>query len=226
MKRNLAFAAIITLNLIIVANMARYGNAQECGCCNGQRHHHDAGNTLEAGCPALQRYCNHSIKRVHHLDVCAFFSNGCRKNHPSLSGSPGAHVHRHAGICSICDRGNAQCPLFGKQRDPGDHDSWHGRWRCVQLPHHRSDSLKFGKGTDMLLGCKPIITTTTLLIAGGRGTQLEGCGMSSGVGAMLSPVTKSGTTIIWAGPAKPIASLSETGNTVTMDIPLRPRLQR
>jgi hypothetical protein len=68
---------------------------------------------------------------------------------------------------------------------------------------------------ELTLGCKPIITTVTLLIAGGRGTQVTGCGLASGITKSLSAGNASGTTIIWAGAAHPV-TLSVSGTTVTL----------
>jgi len=68
---------------------------------------------------------------------------------------------------------------------------------------------------EVSLGCKPIITTQTLLIAGGRGVEVKGCGLASGINVNLTAGSASGTTIIWAGAAHPV-TLSVTGTVVTL----------
>lgn len=65
------------------------------------------------------------------------------------------------------------------------------------------------------LGCKPIITTVPLVITGSRGTQIEGCGLSSGINAGLAAGAANGTTIIWAGAADPV-TLSVSAGVVTL----------
>jgi len=69
---------------------------------------------------------------------------------------------------------------------------------------------------ELSLGCRPIITTQTLLISAGRNAEIKGCGMPSGLTAGLASGAASGTPIIWAGTSTAVASLSESGNTVTL----------
>jgi hypothetical protein len=71
---------------------------------------------------------------------------------------------------------------------------------------------------ELTLGCKPIITTVTLLIAGGRGTQVAGCGLASGITKSLSAGNASGTTVIWAGAAH-LVTLAVAGTVVTLTDP-------
>ncbi len=68
---------------------------------------------------------------------------------------------------------------------------------------------------ELSLGCKPIITTQTLLIAGGRGIEVKGCGLASGINANGTAGSASGTTIISAIPAHPV-TLAVSGTTVTL----------
>ena len=218
MKRNLAFAALFTLNLIIGVTQVSYGTAQSVTAAidNGTA-------TTQGTLKQDARLCNDISATQSNAAItstCAHFSSTDVGKiillYPARLGRTftGTLASVQSATAATLNAPYAESSATRVTMILGTDDG--AAFNSLITGLIPSNSAK-GR---MLLGCKPIITTTTLLIAGGRGTQLEGCGMSSGVGAMLSPVTKSGTTIIWAGPAKPIASLSETGNTVTMDVPL------
>jgi len=61
---------------------------------------------------------------------------------------------------------------------------------------------------------RPIGTTIPIVISGGRGTQVEGSGLASGIVTGLGAGAANGTTIIWMGQSSPI-TLAESGHTAT-----------
>jgi hypothetical protein len=71
---------------------------------------------------------------------------------------------------------------------------------------------------ELSLGCKPIITTQTLIVTGGRSTQIAGCGMASGITAGLTAGGANGTPIIWAGASHPV-TLAISNGVVTLTDP-------
>jgi hypothetical protein len=217
MNRAFAFAVLITLNLVNGATDSSYGTAQTVtpGIDNGM-------STTQGTLKQDARLCNDVVATQASAAItstCAHFSatdvGKIILLYPARLGR--TFTGTLASVQSATSATlNAPYPASSANRVTmilGTDDGAAFNSLITSLIPSNS-----AKGR-LLLGCKPIITTTTLLIAGGRGTQLEGCGMSSGVGAMLSPESRPGTTIIWAGTAKPIASLSESGNTVTMIVP-------
>ncbi len=64
------------------------------------------------------------------------------------------------------------------------------------------------------LSNKPLLTTIPLVVSG-RGAEVKGGGLMSGLLAGKTPAQASGTTIIWAGAAHPV-TLSVSGTTVTL----------
>jgi hypothetical protein len=217
MKRALAFAILITLNLANGATEASHGTAQTvaAGIDSGM-------SSTQGSLKQDSRLCNDiaaTQASTAIVSTCAHFSSTDVGKiillYPARSGRTftGTLASVESATAATLSAPYPASSAKGMTMIIGTDDG--AAFNSLITGLIPSNSAK-GR---LLLGCKPIITTTTLLIAGGRGTQLEGCGMSSGVGAALSSGSRSGTTIIWAGAAKPIASLSETGNTVTMIVP-------
>ncbi|MGA2653306.1 MAG: hypothetical protein ABSF28_22515 [Terracidiphilus sp.] len=214
MKRAFAFAVFITLSSVNGATVANFGTAQTVAAVVNS-----GISTTQGTLKQDARLCNDVVTTQSGAAItstCAHFSSGDVGKiiilYPAHTGRTftGTLASVQSATAAMLDAPYPATSAKGLTMILGTDDG--AAFNTLITSQIPSNSAK-GR---LLLGCKPIITTTTLLIAGGRGTQLEGCGMSSGVSAVPGSGSTSGTTIIWAGAAKPIASLSETGNTVTM----------